>query len=360
MWSDTQKSFCVETYVLTNSLDETRRQYLKKFGLDHRRLDLAPGNKSIQKWVAKFRNFGTVVKTKPPGRGRTVRSEANIQRLSASTLQSPKRSTRRRSQALNISRTTLRRIMKEDLGLYPYRLSIHQKLSSCDRERRVAMAEWFEHNPRVFSKLWFSDEAHFWLNGYVNTHNAVHWGKEPPDEVLCRPLHCEKVTAWLAMRHGGGTIGPFFFENENEVATTINSARYVSTALEPFWRELGERPLRRNQEWFQQDGATPHTACASMDWVRSHFPDRHISLKSAVPWAPHSPDLSPLDFFMWGYLKDRVYAGRPATTHELKTAIVQEVDRIPADMVDKAIIHLKEVRLPLVKQRRGAHLEHIL
>ena len=50
----------------------------------------------------------------------------------------------------------------------------------------------------------------------------------------------------------------------------------------------------------QQDGAAPHTAGASMAWLAAHFPGRLISLKSEVEWAPHSPDLSPLDFFPLG------------------------------------------------------------
>ena len=86
---------------------------------------------------------------------------------------------------------------------------------------------------------------------------------------------------------------------------TVTLERYASEALEPFWRELKRRRgIRRHEEWFQQDGAPPHTAKRSLEFLEEHFPDRHISLKSAVEWAPHSPDLSPLDFFLWGFLKD--------------------------------------------------------
>ena len=94
----------------------------------------------------------------------------------------------------------------------------------------------------------------------------------------------------------------------------------------------------------------------------SNFPDRHISLKTAVPWAPRSPDLNPNDFVIWGCLNDRVYAEKPSTTDErlIKIAIVEEVARMPVDTVHRAIAHPKDVRLPLVKDRRGAHLEHLL
>lgn len=55
-------------------------------------------------------------------------------------------------------------------------------------EKRVEMAKWFERHPTVFDNLRFSDEAHFWLSGYVNSHNAVYWGSGRPDEVLTKPL----------------------------------------------------------------------------------------------------------------------------------------------------------------------------
>ncbi|KAF0301823.1 hypothetical protein FJT64_025950 [Amphibalanus amphitrite] len=76
-----------------------------------------------------------------------------------------------------------------------------------------------------------SDEAHFWLSRHVNSRNAVHWGSKVPDKVLTKPLHSEKVSAWIAMRRGGGLIGPFFFENEREVAQTINAERGFGLAL---------------------------------------------------------------------------------------------------------------------------------
>ena len=77
--------------------------------------------------------------------------------------------------------------------------------------------------------------------------------------------------------------------------------------LQSFWEELQTISVDIQQEWFQQDGATRHTAAASRLWLQQRFPGRVISLKEEVQWAPHSPDLSPLDFFLWGYLKNRVY-----------------------------------------------------
>jgi hypothetical protein len=56
----------------------------------------------------------------------------------------------------------------------------------------------------------------------------------------------------------------------------------------------------------------------SMAAVRELFGNRVISRFGDIPWPPKSPDLSVCDFFLWGYLKNRVYTTRPRTLDELK------------------------------------------
>ena len=73
-----------------------------------------------------------------------------------------------------------------------------------------------------------------------------------------------------------------------------------------------------HKAWFQQDGATSHTARQSMAAVRELFGNRVISRFSDIPWPPRSPDLSVCDFFLWGYFKNRVYTTQPRTLDELK------------------------------------------
>ncbi|GFS82100.1 transposable element Tc3 transposase [Trichonephila clavipes] len=60
--------------------------------------------------------------------------------------------------------------------------------------------------------------------------------------------------------------------------------------------------------WFQQDGATCHTARATIDLLKDTFGDRLISRFGPVSWPPRSCDLTPLDYFLWGYVKSLVYA----------------------------------------------------
>ena len=55
----------------------------------------------------------------------------------------------------------------------------------------------------------------------------------------------------------------------------------------------------------------PHTSNESLVWLQQCFPDRLISRRCDPQWSPHSPDLNPPDFYMWGYLKDRCMATTP-------------------------------------------------
>ncbi|GFV51759.1 uncharacterized protein TNCV_1321151 [Trichonephila clavipes] len=54
--------------------------------------------------------------------------------------------------------------------------------------------------------------------------------------------------------------------------------------------------------WFQQDGATCHTARATIDLLKDTLGDRLISRFGPVNWPPRSCDLTPLDYFLWGYI----------------------------------------------------------
>jgi len=74
--------------------------------------------------------------------------------------------------------------------------------------------------------------------------------------------------------------------------------------------------------YFQQDGATFHTSHASMAKIQSFFGDCIISKGL---WRPRSPNLTPPDYFLWGYLKGRVYQNKPRTIDALKANISEEI-----------------------------------
>ena len=133
--------------------------------------------------------------------------------------------------------TTMLRVLKQDLGMFPYRIQICHKLTAADMTRRLDMVNVLirkvEDCQGFLSDLWTSDEAHFHLDGQVNSKNNIYWGTKAHIQVTQKPLHSPKVTVCAALS-GKKIIGPFFFENENGITVTVNSERYI-VILERFW-----------------------------------------------------------------------------------------------------------------------------
>jgi len=67
-----------------------------------------------------------------------------------------------------------------------------------------------------------------------------------------------------------------------------------------------------------------------------------IPLRGDIGWPARSPDLTPCDFFLWGYLKAKVYSHHPGTIEQLKEAIRHEVAAIPPAMTRKAMDNFRE------------------
>lgn len=114
-----------------------------------------------------------------------------------------------------------------------------------------------------------------------------------------------------------------------------------------------------SQTWFQQDGATCHTSNASMEVVREMFPGKVISKRGNIEWPPRSPDLSPLDFFLWGFLKNKIYSNKPRTITALKGNIRAEMAAIPTATCRRVFDNLK-IRLEECSRRDGAHLDDVI
>ena len=109
--------------------------------------------------------------------------------------------------------------------------------------------------------------------------------------------------AWAAISVNG-IIGPFFFEDGVGIVETVNKDRHLSFLRKKFVPALRRRGIHLDSIWFQKDEATPHTAGEVITWLQQTFGRRIISLKTDFEWPPHSPDLRPLDIFLWGYLRE--------------------------------------------------------
>ena len=109
--------------------------------------------------------------------------------------------------------------------------------------------------------------------------------------------------------------------------------------------------------FFQQDGAPLHYHHDAQSYLNKIFPNKWIGRRGFVEYPPCSLYLTPLDFFLWGYLKDEVYATKPATIAELRDAIEQEYTQIPIE-VFLAVINSITSRCQQCLDQNGYQFHH--
>ncbi|GFW46205.1 uncharacterized protein TNCV_4210841 [Trichonephila clavipes] len=137
------------------------------------------------------------------------------------------------------------------------------------------------------------DEAHIWLNDNVNKQNCHIWSEANTQVYVENPLHPENLFGALY-----GLVESLVHTSSKTMKAknvTVNGDRYRAMITNFFIPELNNHDVQ--ELWFQQDGATCHTARATIDLLKDTFGDRLISRFGPVNWPPRSCDLTPLDYF---------------------------------------------------------------
>ena len=86
------------------------------------------------------------------------------------------------------------------------------------------------------------------------------------------------------------------------------------------------------------------------------FPGRIISWFGDVPWPPGSPDLTAPDYFLWGYLKSKVYCNKPHNTMQLKENIQNEIRAIDVGLLQRVMMSFQH-RLQECVECHGGYLK---
>lgn len=320
--------------------------------LNQRHPDQHITQSTVNRLLIKFKGTGSVTDQLRSGRPSTSTDvqETVLARFSAS----PKKSIRRASFELNLPKSTIHDILKRE-RFHPYKLQILHHLTEDDPDRRLEMCQWFieqiaEDNDFLL-KVLFSDEANFYVNGEVNKQN-LRYGS--PENTIWfsgdKQQGAQRVMVWCGICNGQ-VIGPFFFPH------TVNGETYLQmlkNELVPALSVLNDGPT-----WFMQDGAPPHYATPVRQWLNENFPDKWIGRRGPVEWAPRSPDLNPLDFAFWGYLKAQVYKVKIQGLSHLRERIESECHNIEPDMLQRTMRNMN-FRLQKCLELGGQHIEHVL
>jgi len=79
-----------------------------------------------------------------------------------------------------------------------------------------------------------------------------------------------------------------------------------------------------------------------------------------IQWPARSPDMTPLDFFFWGFVKNAVYDIMPSSKNELIKKITEVCSNIPANILKKCSTDNVLKRMTFCLSQNGQHFEHIL
>jgi hypothetical protein len=241
--------------------------------------------------IQKFKDTSSVCDATRTGRP-SILTEKKVLDISDHMLQSPKKSIRKLSQQVGVSYgTACTEKKKKCLNLHPCKITAMHELEPGDSAKWVVYCKWFldfldREGEDILDVTFFTDKAYFHLSGYINSQNSCVWCAHNPQALHESLLHDEKIGVWVGMSRRC-IVGPIFF------LEALNSQRYCDNIVYPFIAQLKEDEI--DKAYFQQDGATAHTAHMSMALLDNVFVDRIIS---KTFWPPRSPDLSPPDFFL--------------------------------------------------------------
>ncbi|KAL5468869.1 hypothetical protein EMCRGX_G029995 [Ephydatia muelleri] len=238
---------------------------------------------TVLRVVPKFVEHGTVqdrLKTNC-GRKKTVQVPRNVGIIAQKMWQTPTLSIRRLHLGTGLRRSSVQKMLRKTLKIKAYRQPLVQALLP---------------EPTCFDGMQQSEEG--WCDG-------LGWADQ-------RPYHWPLLHHWKCHRASipsattaEGVASPASWKRKNVLFSSMTEPQLImKPMLEPGWG----------------------------------LEDRWMGRGGPIPWPAQSPDLSPLDFWLWGYLKNKVYANAVTTLDQLRQAITDEIQAILATMVQCATL----------------------
>lgn len=291
------------------------------------------------------------------GRDREARNLRRMVQVVRAFEHNPETSIRVVARELNLSYGTVQRVLKEE-KLHAFHYTRVQHLEPGDHHARRTFCEDFlrkvDRDPRFASRVIFSDESLFTREGHFNSHNMHFWSDENPTVTRPRSFQTRwKINLWAGIM-GTQILGPIVLPD------ILTGQTYVELLRDNLPDFLEEVPLlERNKIVFQQDGAGPHNARIVTNYLNEHFPGRWMGRYGPIRWPARSPDLNPLDFFLWGYCKEKVYKTLPQDVDDLDTRLRHAIWAIDEEMMQNVERNLLK-RIRACVRMDGGHFEHLL
>lgn len=305
----------------------------------------------VYRTIKRFIDTGSTENRKKTGRKRCVRTAETIKIVRERIRRNCDRSARKLAASLMIPRESVRKILRDDLGLTAFKKKKMHGLTDATISKRMLRSKillsWHGGDEIIFS-----DEKLFTLQATFNSQNDRLWAislKDVPAEKRHVPRYqnASSVMVWGAICKRG-TLPLVFIEK----GVKINEKYYLEEVLQKQFLPAIKNLYGEEYYCFQQDGAPSHSAKIVQDWCNENLTD-------FIPkdeWPPSSPDLNPLDFCIWGYMLQQLKNYKYKCLDEFKLVILKIWDSIPHNVV-RAACNGFEKRLKLVIKAKGQSIE---
>lgn len=316
-----------------------------------------PRKEVFERLLNRFRATGNVAYEKVTITKSITDNEDNKMEVLQSVIENPNTSTRVIANEVDISHSSVWRILKKH-KYHPFHMQMHQYLYERDFDRRLEFCLWaldrLGEDSDFFKHVLFSDEATFHNNGLVNNHNFHYYDTE--NRHLFRTI--DRQNRWSINVWGGiiddFVIGPYFFDG------CLNGQKFLRFLKRNLWLLLHHLPLSLRQNmWIQLDGAPAHYSVIVRNYLNRKFPEKWIGRGGFAEWPPRSPDLTPMDFFKWGYIKNIVYSSPPTTADDMKLRIKNAFSLITPNMLHN-VRRSFDNRIRHCIEQDGQHIEHLM
>lgn len=351
-FSNTEKFDMLSCYIVCqrNCVD-AERAYSNKY--PERR---QPGKSIFRRLVFNLKEYGSF---KKPVVSRQKQSNEESQRdVLQAVVENPEISTRTIEDNTGVAKSTAHFILKKN-KYHPYKFRICHGLRPGDDARRRTFCEWYtrkcQDDENFPFKIIWSDESMITNNGIFNRRNVHYWSQQNPRvHKVSRHQHRFGFNMWVGIL-GTNVIGPFIYRNN------LTKERYINLLVNDLEDALDNLPLAVTHScWFQQDGAPAHNAIIVRDYLNRRFPGQWIGTHSDTPWPARAPDLTPLDFFLWGHIKNQVYSNHNFQNEEdLLRLVTASFNNICPNMLTQ-VLNSSVRRAYLCLENNGGLFEHLL
>ena len=262
------------------------------------------------------------------------------------------------AKSVHVSQSSVSRIIK-NAGFTLRKKQKVQKLTSSTIIKRQQRSRGLYRqlaNQR-YKNFITTDESWFYLDETRGIRKVCYIKKSDPDydrmiiqQNTSRP---KGFMVWGGVSSKGKTTLRFV-----EPGAKINSNYYITNILRPFLSRDAPRlfPKKEKIKWFfHQDSAPSHTSKETIDYLNKC----KINFIKPEEWMPSSPDAAPMDYAIWGHLKQQLNKTKIHSLDDLKKKLLYVWKKMDQAYIDKVLASWPK-RVFKIFKARGFHIEHRL